>query len=209
MPLSLPSTTATPEEIELVAAIRGGDEHAFAAAVERHYAGMLAVAKAYVLATDTASQIVHDAWLAALAESDRFDGSMPLRAWLLRYVVRVAAPLAARADGASPDTTRPAVEPGRFRGGHDAFPGHWRAYPRDWRALPDEVRRGADARRVVEGAVAALPVEQRAIIAIRDMVGCASAEACAVLGVPDTVARRRLHQARCRVRAALERHLDD
>ena len=28
-------------------------------------------------------------------------------------------------------------------------------------------------------------------------------------GLPDTVARGRLHQARCRLRAALERHFDD
>jgi RNA polymerase sigma-70 factor (ECF subfamily) len=209
MPLSAQATTATEEEIRLVAAIRDGDERAFTMAVARHYGCMLAVAKAYVVAPDTAARAVHDAWTAALGEIDRFDGRTPLRPWLLRFVVRLAAPLAAGLDGRGPDPAAPAVDPERFRGGDDAFPGHWRAYPRDWRTLAEEVRRGEDTRRVVEEAVAALPFEQRAIIAIRDIAGCTHGEACDVLELPEDTARERLHRARCRVRAALERHLDD
>jgi DNA-directed RNA polymerase specialized sigma24 family protein len=138
---------------------------------------MLAVAKAYVLAPGAAKQVVHDAWMAALAETVRFDGSAPLRAWLLRFVVRLAAPLATRPDGERPDTAKPAVDPDRLRGTHGAYPGHWRAYPRDWRTLPDDIRRGHRARRVVEAAVEALPVEQRAVITMPDVVGCPPREA--------------------------------
>ena len=208
MPLRVGNASATTEEIELVAAIRGGDEKAFATLVERHCSAMLALAKAYVLAPDTARRLVDDAWLAALAASDGFDGSTPVRAWLLRFVVRAAAPLAARPDSGGPDTTRPAVDAERFRGVHDAFPGHWRAYPRDWRALPDDIRRGDDARRVVEVTVEALPIEQRALITLRDIVGCPLGEACDVLELSEVAARERLHQARSQVRAALERHFD-
>jgi RNA polymerase sigma-70 factor, ECF subfamily len=209
MSLSAPQDTATPEERELVAAIRSGDEDAFAAAVERHYRAMLAVAKAYVLAPDAAKQVVHDAWMAALAESDRFDGTVSLRAWLLRFVVRQAVPLAERPDGASPAAANPAVDPDRFRDDAKAFPGHWRAYPRDWRTVPDDVRRGQRARGVVEAAVEALPVEQRVVVTLRDIVGCPPREAYDILELPDAVARDRLHRARCAVRAALERHFDD
>jgi RNA polymerase sigma-70 factor, ECF subfamily len=209
MPLSAQRTTATPEDIQLVAAIGAGDEQAFTTAVERHYACMLAVANAYVLSRDAARGIVHDAWTAALGDTDRFDGSMPLRAWLLRFVVDVAAPLAARPGGGSPGTASPAVDPERFRGGPGAFPGHWRAYPRDWRALPDEVLKGDGTRRVIAAAIEALPVELRAMITMRDIVGCPVREACAVLELPEDTARERLHRARCQVRAALERHFDD
>jgi RNA polymerase sigma-70 factor (ECF subfamily) len=202
-------TTATPEEIELVAAIRDGDERAFTAAVERHYGCMLAVAKALVLAPDTAAQVVREAWTAALGEVRLFDGRTPLRPWLLRFVVRLAAPLAPGADGEGPDAAAPAVDAERFRGGGDGFPGHWRAYPRDWRTLADDVRRGEAPRRVVEAAIAALPVEQRAIIAMRDIAGCGHLESCDVLGLAEDTGRERLHRARCRVRSALERHFDD
>lgn len=208
MALSAQRTTATPQEIQLVAAIRDGNEHAFTTAVGRHYGCMLAVAEAFVLAPDAAAQVVHDAWTAALAEVERFDGRTALRPWLLRFVVRVAAPLAAEPDGVGPDAAAPAVDAERFRGG-GAFPGHWRAYPRDWRTLGEDVRRGEPVRRVVEAAIAALPVEQRAIIAMRDIAGCGHHDACALLELPEDAARERLHQARCRVRSALERHFDD
>ena len=95
MALSAQRSTATPEEMHLVAAIRDGDERAFTTTVERHYGGMLALAKAFVLAPETAAQAVHDAWTAALGELERFDGRTALRPWLLRFVVRLAAPLAA------------------------------------------------------------------------------------------------------------------
>jgi len=209
MARSAQDQTATAEEIELVAAIRGGDEQAFRTAVERYFVAMLAVAKAHVLAPETARQVVNDAWMAAFAETDEFDGRTTLRCWLLRCVVGVAAPLAVRPDGAGPDSASPAVDAERFRGPGDSFPGHWRAYPRDWRALPEDVVRGASARRVVEAAIEALPLEQRTIITVRDIVGCPAPEACAILALPDTVSRERLHQARSRVRAALERHFDD
>jgi RNA polymerase sigma-70 factor (ECF subfamily) len=209
MALSAPRTTATPEELQLVAAIRDGDERAFTTAVERHYGCMLAVAKAFVIAPDTAGQVVQDAWSAALGDVEGFDGRTPLRPWLLRFVVRLAAPLAAEADGGGADAATPAVAAERFRGGDDAFPGHWRAYPRDWRTLADDVRRGEAVRRVVETAITALPVEQRAIIAMRDIAGCGHREACDVLELAEDTARERLHRARCRVRSALERHFDD
>jgi RNA polymerase sigma-70 factor, ECF subfamily len=209
MPLRVVNAHATTEEIELVASIRGGDDRAFTTVVERHHAAMLAVAKAYVLAPAMAERIAHDAWMAALAASDAFDGSISLRRWLLRFVVHAAAPLAARPDGTAPDATGPAVEAERFRGSGDGFPGHWRAYPRDWRALPNDILHGEEARRAVAAAVEGLPIDERTVITLRDIVGCPTREVCEILELPEAAARQRLHRARSRVRAALERHIDD
>jgi len=208
MPLTVRDASASEEELGLVTAVRAGNEQAFTTVVERHYAAMLALASAYVLAPGTATTIVHDAWDAALAASDGFDGRTPLRAWLLRFVVRAAEPLAARPDGVAPESSPPAVDRGRFRGADGAFPGHWRAYPRDWRTLPDDVLRGADVRRIVAETLNALPPEQRVVITLRDVVGCPSHEACEVLELSEATTRERLHHARSRVRAALERHFD-
>ena len=56
-------------------------------------------------------------------------------------------------------------------------------------------------------AIAALPVRQREVIALRDLSGLSAAETCNVLGLTETNQRVLLHRARSKVRAALERHL--
>ena len=208
MPLGARDQSAIVGEPELVAAIGRGDEQAFMTVVERHYPAMLTLANAYVATAEGARQIVQGAWTAALAESGGFDDRTPLRTWLLRFVARLAAPLAPRLDEDKPRATRTAVDAQRFRGGGDAFPGHWQAYPRDWRGLADDVLRGEDARRVVQDTIQALPIDQRTVITVRDVLGCSTRDACAVLGLSESAARECLHQARSQLRAALERHFD-
>jgi RNA polymerase sigma-70 factor (ECF subfamily) len=44
---------------------------------------------------------------------------------------------------------------------------------------------------------------------MRDVAGCAPEEVCATLDLSEGNQRVLLHRARSRVRAALERHLDD
>jgi RNA polymerase sigma-70 factor (ECF subfamily) len=200
--------TATAEEIELVVAMRAGDERAFMTVVERHHPAMLTLANAYVATPEAAGQVVQDGWMAALEERAGFDGGIPLRAWLLRFVARSAPPPAVEAEGGGARRSAAAADAERFRGRGEAFPGHWRAYPHDWRDLPDHVLRGDVARRVVQDAIDALPVEQRTVITVRDVLRCPPRDVCAVLDLSESAARERLHRARSQVRAALERHFD-
>jgi RNA polymerase sigma-70 factor (ECF subfamily) len=202
------TATATADDLGLVAAARAGDERAFATLVERHYGAMLALARAYDLPPAAAEEAVHGAFMRALAAGGEPDAGVRVRAWLLRFAARAAAPLAPAPKDPDRGGSPAAVDRDRFRGRGDAFSGHWRAYPRDWRALPDEVLRGPATRRVVEDALATLPVDERTAITVRDVLGCPPREACAVLDLGEADVRRRLHRARSVVRAALERHLD-
>jgi RNA polymerase sigma-70 factor (ECF subfamily) len=61
---------------------------------------------------------------------------------------------------------------------------------------------------VIRATVAALPEAQRAVITLRDMVGCTPEETCNALGSTDTNQRVLLHRARTKVRAALEAAFD-
>jgi RNA polymerase sigma-70 factor (ECF subfamily) len=56
-------------------------------------------------------------------------------------------------------------------------------------------------------AVDALPEAQRAVVILRDIVGCTAEETRNALGLSDTNQRVLLHRGRSRVRAALEAHL--
>jgi RNA polymerase sigma-70 factor (ECF subfamily) len=201
------------DEAELVSRLRAGDERAFEALVARHYSTMLAVAQTYVHTRAVAEEVVQEAWLGVLKGIDGFEGRSSLKTWILRILVNTAKTRGTREARSVPFASlagedEPAVEPERFRGSDDAFPGHWRAYPADWRALPEEKLAAQETLRVVMRTIRELPPAQRAVISMRDVAGCSSEEVCAALDVSEGNQRVLLHRARARVRAALERHLD-
>jgi RNA polymerase sigma-70 factor, ECF subfamily len=100
----------------------------------------------------------------------------------------------------------PGLAPERFLpDDHDRWPGHWAIAPTPW---PEEALETAETKRLVRDAVAGLPEAQRAVITLRDMIGCAPEETCNALGITDTNHRVLLHRARTKVRAVLEAAFD-
>jgi RNA polymerase sigma-70 factor, ECF subfamily len=206
--------TAIAEENELLARLRAGDERAFEALVERNYATMLAVARTYVKSRAVAEEVVQEAWLGVLKGLDRFQGRSSLRTWIMSILVNTAKTRGVREarsvpySSLAPEGEESAVEPERFRGADDPFPGHWRAYPGDWHRLPQEALLERETMQVVLDAIENLPPAQRMVIAMRDIQGCGPEEVCAALDVSEGNQRVLLHRARSRVRDALEKHFD-
>jgi RNA polymerase sigma-70 factor (ECF subfamily) len=202
------------DEADLVMRLRGGDERAFEALVERHYATMLAVARGYVRTRAVAEEVVQEAWLGVLNGIDRFEGRSSLKTWIMRIVVNIAITRGEREtrtipfSAFAPEGEEPAVEPDRFRDESDGFPGHWRAYPGNWASLPEDTLLGRETLDVVKRAIEELPAAQRVVITMRDVGGCSAEEVCGTLDVSDGNQRVLLHRARSHVRKALERHLD-
>ena len=64
-----------------------------------------------------------------------------------------------------------------------------------------------EARAVIDGAIAALPDQQRQVIELHDLAGWSPAEIRNVLDLSETNQRVLLHRARSKVRAALEDYL--
>jgi RNA polymerase sigma-70 factor (ECF subfamily) len=205
---------ASADEVELVARLRAGDEQAFEALVARHYGTMLAVAQTYVRTRAVAEEVVQDAWLGVLQSLDRFEGRSSLKTWILAILVNKAKTRGRREARSvlfaslAPERDEPAVEPERFRGPQDGFPGHWRAYPGNWGAAPDVALEDRETLRVALRAIATLPLAQQTVIRMRDVEGYSSDEVCAALEVSAANQRVLLHRARSRVRAELEAHLD-
>jgi RNA polymerase sigma-70 factor (ECF subfamily) len=203
------------EEHGLLARLRAGDEETFAVLVERYFPTMLAIARGYVKTAAVAEEVVQDAWLGVLKGLDRFEGRSSLRTWVMRIVVNTAMTRGEREarsmpfSALAPAEEERAVDSERFRAPEDAFPGHWRAYPGDWSALPEDALVGRETRAVVMRAIEELPAAQRAVITLRDVTGCTAEEVCSALELSEGNQRVLLHRARSRVRAALERHLDD
>jgi len=202
------------EESDLLDRLRSGDERAFEALVARFYPTMLAVAQHHVRTRAVAEEVVQEAWLGVLKGLDRFEGRSSLKTWILRILVNTAKTRGVRESRSvpysslAPEGEEPAVEPGRFRGPQDPFPGHWRAYPGDWHRLPEQALTEGETLKVVIAAIEQLPPAQRMVIALRDIQGCEPEEVCALLELSEGNQRVLLHRARSKVRAALERHLD-
>jgi RNA polymerase sigma-70 factor (ECF subfamily) len=175
---------------------------------------MLAVARGYVRSRALAEEVVQEAWLGVLKGLDHFEGRASLRTWVLRIVANIARTRAVREARSVPFSSiegepgGPAVEPERFRGPGDPYPGHWTAYPTDWRTLPEEQVSSRETLAVVKQAIEELPETQRLVITLRDITGCSAEEVCEALDLTEGNQRVLLHRARARVRAKLERHLD-
>jgi RNA polymerase sigma-70 factor (ECF subfamily) len=100
----------------------------------------------------------------------------------------------------------PTVDPARFRGPDDPFPGHWKEFPLMWPTPESEVL-GREARHTIEEALAGLPRRQRVVITLRDVEGYTSEEVCGVLEISPANQRVLLHRARATVRARLEEYV--
>jgi len=109
-------------DLELVDALRAGDESAFMRLVERLQPQMLRIARMYVSTTAVAEEVVQEAWVGVLKGLDGFEGRSSLRTWILRILVNTAKTRGQREARSvpfsslwSPDAhTEPAVDPGRF-----------------------------------------------------------------------------------------------
>jgi RNA polymerase sigma-70 factor (ECF subfamily) len=189
---------------DLLPRLRAGDERAFEELVASHQRTMLSVARTYVSSRAVAEEVVQEAWLGVIRGLDRFEGRSSLTTWILRIVANIARTRGVREARVTP--FEPSVDPERFRGPGDQYPGGWWTFPRDW---PEDVLAERETLAAVLGAIEALPAAQRSVIAMRDVQGCSPEEVCQVLEISDGNQRVLLHRARSHVRAALERHLDE
>jgi RNA polymerase sigma-70 factor, ECF subfamily len=172
------------DDRQLLSALRGGDEDAFAALVRRHHATMVRVAFRYVGTARVAEDVAQDAWLALLRGLEGFEGRSTLKVWLFAIVTNLA----------------------KDRGVREA-----RSLP--FPALGEEVVADEDdpERKVIEretraalvAAIGELPRRQRIVITLRDLCGVPSPEVCDLLHVSPGNQRLLLHRARRSVRDRL------
>jgi RNA polymerase sigma-70 factor (ECF subfamily) len=195
------------EDARLVEGLRAGDEAAFAELMREYGGAMLRVAQMYVSSRAVAEEVVQEAWLGVLKGIGRFEGRSSLKTWLFRIVANTAKTRGAREARSIPfsalvgnDEEEPAVDPDRFLGARERFPGHW-AVPPEGRLL------GQEALEVIEREIEQLPPAQRAVITMRDVQGFSSEEVCNALDLTETNQRVLLHRARSKVRGALEEYM--
>ena len=202
-----------PQDSELVAALRAGDEATYARLVREWHGPLLRVARIFVPSRAVAEEVVQETWLRVLGALDRFEGRSSLKTWVFRILVNTAKTRAQREGRVVPfsalhDPARvpePAVEPERFLpDDHERHPGGWASPPRE---LPEERLLAAETRARIASAIEALPASQRAVISLRDVEGWSAEEVRNALDLSEVNQRVLLHRARAKVRSALEEYL--
>ncbi len=189
---------------ELLDRLRAGDQRAFTRVVRAWSPAMLRVARAHVRTDTAAEDVVQEAWLGVLRSLSGFEGRAQLRTWVFRILVRTARRRGAQ-DARRPDPPAgPTVDPSRFAGDDDPWPGHWRdgAAPAPWD--PEPALLAGEVRALLGTALADLPERQRAVVELRDVHGFAAEEVCALLDLTPANQRVLLHRGRARLRAVLD-----
>ena len=208
----LRAAAASAEDARILDALRAGDEKAFLALVQSLNGPMLRVASLYVSSRGVAEEVVQEAWVGVLSGLPRFEGRSSLRRWIFGILANCAKSRGVREARSTPfsdigpqdDEDEPAVDPSRFLPpDHPRWPGHWSAPPTAW---ADEQVLNKESLAVVEAAIAQLPMNQREVITLRDVLGWNSAEVCESLGLSEGNQRVLLHRARSKVRGVLEKH---
>jgi RNA polymerase sigma-70 factor (ECF subfamily) len=203
---------ATTDDMRLVEGLRAGDEAAFAELMRRYGASMLRIAQMYVRSRAVAEDVVQEAWLAVFKGIGRFEGRSSLKTWLFRILTNTAKTRAVREGRSIPfsalgsDDGEPTVDPDRFLGPEERFPGHWGSPPSSW-GEPEERLVAAETLDVIRAEIDKLPPAQALVITMRDIEGFSSEEVCNALDISETNQRVLLHRARAKVRRALEDYL--
>jgi RNA polymerase sigma-70 factor, ECF subfamily len=199
-----------PPDADLVAALRAGAEATFAMLLDAWSPGLLRTARAYVATAEAAEDVVQETWLAVIRGVDRFEGRSSLRTWVYRILVNIAKTHGVKdsrtltwSSLSGDEDAGPTVDPGRFQGPDEPYPGHWRRIPDAWPSPESQVV-WREARAMVDAALADLPHRQRVVITLRDVDGYSSEEVCSILDITAANQRVLLHRARAAVRRRLE-----
>jgi len=206
-----------PSDMEIVAALRRGDEAAFVLLLDRYQHAMLRIARIYVGSHAVAEEVVQETWLGVLQGLSRFEGRSSLKTWIFRIVSNRAKTRGQREGRYVPFSTlvdqgddrfEPSVEPDRFLpADHKKWPGHWAAPPSSWDDVPESRLLARETREQISAAIEALPASQRTVITLRDVEGWAADEVCQFLDITEANQRVLLHRARSSVRRALEQYI--
>ena len=203
------------QESALVAALRSGDEAAFATLVDQYTPSMLRVARGYVPSHEIAEEVVQETWIALVKGIAKFEGRSSLRTWLFAVMINIAKARGIRerrdTDAAIAAFTGGTVDPARFRAGDDPWPGHWKDNdePSPFPDTPEGSVLGDELVAAARRALDQLPERQKMVVTLRDMLGFDSDEVCELLDISVANQRVLLHRGRAVVRRALEAYLGD
>jgi RNA polymerase sigma-70 factor, ECF subfamily len=165
------------------------DSRQLAAAVRRHTPMLRRVARRYVRPLDV-DDVVQEAWLAAYAGMERYEGRGSLEHWLAAITANIGRTWGARAARSVPVGDVPDI-------------------PAPPDSEPEQRALARERLRATRAAIDGLSPTLRSSLELRDLHGLSAAEARSLLAIDDRTLRVRLHRARAQVRRTVSFRFDD
>jgi len=191
----------------LLAQVAAGSHAAFEVLMRRHNQALYRTARSIVRDDAEAEDIVQESYLLAYRNAASFRGDASPATWLTRIVVNEAngrlrrtrrrARIVQLVPGIGPDDP---ADPGDA-GGIDADTDNQGA-------RPDEQALRAEARRLIEARIDALPGRLRTVFVLRAVQDLSVEETASLLGIPEATVRSQFFRARAQLREALARDFD-
>jgi RNA polymerase sigma-70 factor (ECF subfamily) len=184
-------------ERELLRRARAGDEDAFAQLVEIHAERTYGALRRFGLDANEADEVAQEVFLRAWRGLARFEERALFSTWLYRIAFNEAQRRLSRREaprlelGADPDRTDPIL-----------------ALPESPALGPENQLLDREFDRVLEHALAQVPIDWRAAVVLRDIEGLSTREAAEIVGVGEAAFKSRLHRGRMQLRALLEPYLE-
>ncbi|WP_436107020.1 RNA polymerase sigma factor [Massilia sp. LjRoot122] len=188
----------------LMAMVAAGDQGAFEVLMRKHNQLLFRTARSIVRDEAEAEDVVQEAYLLAYRKAAGFRGEANLSTWLVRIVVNEASgrlrKQRRRADIIQlvPGGDGLDEEEGSMDDAFGAAP-----------EAPDEAALRAEARRLIEARIDALPDKLRTVFVLRAIEDLSVQETAEALGIPDVTVRSQFFRARGLLREALARDFDN
>ncbi len=176
-------------EIELLGALRAGQEEAFETLVRTHSGRMLSVCRRILRNDEDAKDAVQEAFVSAFRAIHTFEGQCQLGTWLHRIAVN-ASLMRLRSKKRRPEESIDALQPSFQEDGHA------KVDPRDWSPSALQLVETRETREFVRDCIDRLPEMYRVVLLLRDIEELDTTQAAEVLGVSEGVVKVRLHRAR-------------
>ena len=188
----LPVSAIDPLESDdlLVRRILGGEPALFERIMRRHNQRLFRAARAILNDDAEAEDVMQETYARAFAHLGQFRGDAQLGTWLTKIAVHEALARVRKRRRLAPLPTGGEVE---------ALPMPDRPTTRD----PEHEAHNAELRRLLEGAIEALPETYRTVFVLREVEDLSTATTAECLGVSEEVVKTRLSRARLRLRDGL------
>jgi RNA polymerase sigma-70 factor (ECF subfamily) len=194
-----PPAAAERSDYELVERARAGDAVAFELIMRRHNRRLFRLARSILKSGAEAEDVVQETYVRAYTNLDQFVGPHNLAAWLARIAANEALGRVRRWGRV--------VSLDEYAAGQE---GAARPIETMTTRLPDPERLtgNGELRRLLEGAIDALPDDFRTVFVLRAVEGMSIAETAEALSLRPETVKTRFHRARQRLQETLGARLD-